>query len=411
MSTQSKLSRRTALKAGGAAAVLGLAPWQAARAQAQKFKFGAVLPMTGPFSQIGEFLKFAMMAGIAEANRRGGITGREIELIIRDDAGTPNRALLAAKELVGDQKVDFLYPEGVSGLALAVIPYATEQKMITMSNGSSPAIGDAAKFPFSFQTGDLAIKRVPAMVSAMRKMGATKVGILVSNNPATLALGERMAADLKPRYGIDMVGFRQFASDVKDLTSPLQALRDAGADFLVFDGAGKDNLRVVMSGLQTLGWKVRLLTEPGGHSGDLSEQIPKEQAAQFFSINYRVAVDTGDGNERVRAFIARHKEIAPIRNLPFGATTRDLVFLAKWAFDTAQSKYKQTDSATVKKVLEEIGSASFPDDYSLVLGNPGFTPQDHTTGNADYSKMWALMGVSSPVDGIYKGEALLVTDR
>ncbi len=124
-----------------------------------------------------------------------------------------------------------------------------------------------------------------------------------------------------------------------------------------------------------------------------------------------MAVDTGDGNERVRAFIARHKEIAPIRNLPFGATTRDLVFLAKWAFDTAQSKYKQTDSATVKKVLEEIGSASFPDDYSLVLGNPGFTPQDHTTGNADYSKMWALMGVSSPVDGIYKGEALLVTDR
>lgn len=409
MIDQFRISRRKALVAAAGAAAIVATPL--ARAQAGRFRFGAVLSETGAYSQIGEFLKVALTAGVAEINGRGGILGRQVDLIVRDDASNPGRALLAAKELVGDQKVEFLYPEGVSALALAVIPFTTEQSVLTISNGSSPGIGDAAKFPYSFQYGDLALKRVPAMVTAIRKFGARKVGVLVSTNPATLALGERMAADLKPKYGLDLAGYRQFAPDVKDLSSQLQALRDGGAELVVFDGAAKDNIRVLMTGMQTLGWKAKILTEPGGFSGDLTEQIPPELTGQFFAINYRVATDTGEKNERVAGFIARHKEFGPIRNLPFGCTTRDVVFLAKWAFETAQQRYRQTDGATLRKVLEEIGAVGYPEDYSLVLGNPRFTAQDHTTANADYSKLWSLIGVSRPVDGIYKGELLTVTDN
>src|SRR5258708_332243 len=74
------------------------------------FRIGAVLSKTGAYSQYGDFTEQGLRVGIKEVNDRGGILGRKIELFIRDDASNPGRSLLAAKELLTGQKVDFLYP-------------------------------------------------------------------------------------------------------------------------------------------------------------------------------------------------------------------------------------------------------------------------------------------------------------
>jgi hypothetical protein len=53
-----------------------------------------------------------------------------------------------------------------------------------------------------------------------------------------------------------------------------------------------------------------------------------------------------------------------------------------------------------------VGGQDYPEAYRLVYDNPGFTPQDHTTNNADYSQFWGLIGAVTPERGIYAGEAL-----
>ena len=94
----------------------------------------------------------------------------------------PQRSLLAAQELVEEQKADFLYPELPSPNSLAVLPWATERKVITITNSATPRVGNVAEFPYSFQLGDLATKRVPAMIAAMKELGGKKVGVLVSTS-------------------------------------------------------------------------------------------------------------------------------------------------------------------------------------------------------------------------------------
>jgi hypothetical protein len=42
-----------------------------------------------------------------------------------------------------------------------------------------------------------------------------------------------------------------------------------------------------------------------------------------------------------------------------------------------------------------------------VLGNPHWTSTDHSTANVDYSKLWGLVRVSTPIDGRYEGEELI----
>src|SRR6267143_6077911 len=70
------------------------------------FKVGAVLSKSGPYSQFGGYGESALLVAVKQVNEAGGILGRKVELVIRDDASNPGRALLATKELVEEQKVD-----------------------------------------------------------------------------------------------------------------------------------------------------------------------------------------------------------------------------------------------------------------------------------------------------------------
>ena len=375
---------------------------------AKPFQFGAVLPKTGAYSQYGDFTEQGLRAGVNEINDKGGILGRKVELVVRDDASNPGRSLLAAKELFTEHNVDFLYPEIISGLALATLPYTSENKIFTVSNGSSPLIGEAKKFPYSFQLADLATKRLPSMAAAMKKLGGTKVGILVSTNPPQVALGDALNAELATKYGMQIAGYKQFTVDTKDLSPQLQSLRDAGADIIAFDSAARDNIRVVMAAMQTLGWKAKLVTEPAALYGDLREQVPEAVAGQFYAVNYRIGTRYGTPSSDLKAFIDDMKQIGPIQNLAISAVARDSVFLVKWAFETAQHENGNTTSDSIKTVLESIGKRQLPPGYSLALGNPGYNAGDHTTANADYSQFWGLIHVSPLIDGTYEGEPLTV---
>lgn len=165
---------------------LALSHPAAAADDTKPFRIGAIIEQTGVFAPFGKFIEPGLIVAVNEINAMGGILNRKVELVVRDDGGNPGRGLLAVKELVGDQHVDFLYSGVISGIVLASLPYATEQKMLSIANGSSPLIGDPAKFPYSFQLSDLSSKRVAPVAEALRKLGGHKVGIITTTNPQTM---------------------------------------------------------------------------------------------------------------------------------------------------------------------------------------------------------------------------------
>jgi branched-chain amino acid transport system substrate-binding protein len=394
--------------AWSAAALVALGVSQASADEKPPFRIGAILSKTGAYSQQGAFVEQGLRVGIKRANAAGGILGRQIELVIRDSASNPARGLLAAKELIGEQHVDFLYPEIISGIALAELPYTTEQKLFTIANGASPQIGDVSKFPYSFQYSDSVMRRPPAMAAALKKLGGHKVGILVSTNPPQQELGDSLNRDLKAKYGLEVAGYKQFSVDAKDLSPLLQGLRDAGADIIAFDGAGRDSVRVVMTGMQTLGWDAKVLGEPAVVYGNLLEQIPPPVAKQFYSINYRVATRTGPTSPLLRQYIKDLEELGPITNIGYNAAGTDVVTIVKWAYEKAQKQFGSVDADKLKTILENVDNSDFREQHPLLFEKPGYSDKDHTTKNADYSQFWALAHASKPEHGLYEGEDLEV---
>ncbi len=97
-----------------------------ASAQDNKFKIGLILPMTGQSASTGRQIEAA--ARLYMAQNGDTVAGKKVELIVKDDTGLPDVTKRLAQELVVNDKVNVLAGFGLTPLALAVAPIATQSK-------------------------------------------------------------------------------------------------------------------------------------------------------------------------------------------------------------------------------------------------------------------------------------------
>ena len=101
------------------------------------FKIGLVLPMTGPFASTGKQIEAA--ARLYMAQNGATVAGKKVELIVKDDTGVPDITKRLAQELVVNDQVSVLAGFGLTPLALATAPIATQSKtpLVVMSAATS----------------------------------------------------------------------------------------------------------------------------------------------------------------------------------------------------------------------------------------------------------------------------------
>src|SRR5512132_2913489 len=122
---------RSALAGIGVVALLGVPPGpDRAAAQPKPIKIGEI----NSYSGVATVYTFPYKEGLAmatkEINDAGGVLGRPIEYVHRDDKLKPDEAVKAARELVSQEKVDYLAGCISSGVGLAISAYAKEAKTL-----------------------------------------------------------------------------------------------------------------------------------------------------------------------------------------------------------------------------------------------------------------------------------------
>jgi branched-chain amino acid transport system substrate-binding protein len=125
-------SRRRLLAAAAIAAVAPDRPRPGARGRAP-IRVGEI----NSYSTIPQFLvpyRKGWELAVEEVNAAGGLLGRRVEVIARDDAGKPDDAVRHATELVASEKVDLLAGTFLSNVGLAVADFALRNRRC-----SSPA--------------------------------------------------------------------------------------------------------------------------------------------------------------------------------------------------------------------------------------------------------------------------------
>ncbi len=119
-------TRRTFLKTTAGLSVAA-AFGSGARAAEEIAKVGLILPMTGPFASTGRQIDAAVKLFLAQNGAVHG--GRRIEVILKDDTGNADTTRRLAQELVVNDRAAFLAGFGLTPLALATAPIATQGKV------------------------------------------------------------------------------------------------------------------------------------------------------------------------------------------------------------------------------------------------------------------------------------------
>ena len=160
------------------AANLPLGATAPAFAQSDPIRIGLILPMTGPFASTGRQVEAA--AKLYMAQHGSTVAGRKVELIVKDDGGTADVTRRLAQELVVNDKVAVLAGFGLTPLALATAPIATQSKtpMVVMAAATSSII-DAS--PFIVRTSFTLPQATIGIAEWAPKNGIRKAVTLVSD--------------------------------------------------------------------------------------------------------------------------------------------------------------------------------------------------------------------------------------
>jgi branched-chain amino acid transport system substrate-binding protein len=141
-------------------------------------KVGLILPMTGAFTTTGKQVE----AGARFYMQQNGATvdGRKIDLILRDDAGIADNSRRIAQELLARDKVNILAGFGLTPIALAIAPLATETKTPMVVMAAATAIVTESS-PYIVRSSFPQAAPVVIIADWGAKHGLRKVATLVSD--------------------------------------------------------------------------------------------------------------------------------------------------------------------------------------------------------------------------------------
>lgn len=170
------MQKRVFLKAT-TVAVLALGT-SLAMAQDNLFKIGLILPMSGPFASTGKQIEAAVRLYMAQNGDT--VAGKKVELILKDDTSAPDVTKRIAQELVVNDKVNVLAGFGLTPLALATAPIATQSKtpLVVMAAATS-SITQAS--PFIVRTSFTLPQAAVGIADWAPRNGIKKVVTLVSD--------------------------------------------------------------------------------------------------------------------------------------------------------------------------------------------------------------------------------------
>lgn len=234
-----RITRSAFLVSVACAAVALAAP--AVFAQGKPIRIGVPTAMQ---LQVGRDTQDAVKMAIDDINAKGGVLGRQLEMVVADETENPETGISAIKKLTADEKVDVLIGGYTSGVTLAQLPHISSAKTIYLGVGAaSPAVQakvktDYENYKYVFRVGPLnsahQARHLTGFVSNFVKgeLGISKIAIVGEN--------AKWVQDLVPllkkgatEAGADVRATEFFDAQTSDFSPLFSKVKDSGAQYMV----------------------------------------------------------------------------------------------------------------------------------------------------------------------------------
>jgi branched-chain amino acid transport system substrate-binding protein len=278
---------------------------------ADPIKIGLVTALSGQSARAGEALTRGATIAIEEINAKGGVLGRPLELVRRDDESNPAKGLIAARELIQREKVAVLVGGLDTPVALAIVPFVNNAKVpfvVPWAAGTNITQNGAAE-NYVFRVSAMDDEVDKAIVQfASKTYGTKKPGLILVNNP----WGESNEHGLKSAMktaGTEPAGIEKFEANDVDVVPQLSRLKQAGADTLFLVGNVGPASQVVKS-LDRMGWAPPIVSHWGPAGGRFTELAGPNAKNVIFVQTYSFFGDLSPVGKKVMAALqAKYPDI------------------------------------------------------------------------------------------------------
>ncbi len=241
-----KLTRRKALLTlASLAAAVAASP----AVQAQTIKIGE-LNSYKLFPAFLEPYKKGWELALDEINRAGGINGRKIEVVSREDGGNPGDAVRAAEELLSRENVSLLMGTFASHIGLAVSNLANQRKVVFIA---AEPLTDKIVWEngnrYTFRIRPSTYMQVAMLIPEAAKLKKQRWAIVYPNyeyGQSATASFKKLLTNAQP--GVQFIGEQAPALNKIDAGAVVQALADAKPDAIFSSLFGADLQKFVREG-------------------------------------------------------------------------------------------------------------------------------------------------------------------
>lgn len=369
-------TRRSFLGVAIAAAMAASLPATAA----DTIRIGLVTALSGQSARAGEAITRGLTIAIDELNAGGGVLGRKFELVRRDDEAIPAKGVIAARELLFNEKVAVLFGGLDTPVSLAIIPIASQAKVPFMGpwaagtpithNGTNP------NYVFRVSAVDELVDRA-ILRYAQKTFGTKKPGLILVNNPWGQSNEKGLRAAMEAK-GVKPAGIEMFEGNDVDVVPQLTRLKEGGADTLFLVGNVGPSAQVVKS-LDRMGWKVPVVSHWGPAGGRFTELAgPNAKEVHFVQTYSFFGNQRPMGAKVLKMLMAKYPEIKG----PGDVTPAVGVANAYDAMQLTALAIKLAGSTDGDKIREGFYKIAAYDGLIKNYRHP-FTPDNHDAINED----------------------------
>jgi branched-chain amino acid transport system substrate-binding protein len=336
---------------------------------ADPIKIGSVLSVTGPAAFLGDPELKTLQLYVDDLNKKGGVLGRQLQLVHYDDGSDANKANSFTKRLIEDDKVDVLVGGTTTGATMSSVPLAEKAGIPFISLAGAVVIVEPVK-KHVFKTPHTDRMAAEKVFEDMKKRGLTKVALL-SETSGFGASGKKETEAVAGKYGITLVANETYGPKDTDMSPQLTKIKTTPGLQAVFVFGLGQGPAIVTKNYKQLGITLPLYQSHGVASdeflklaGSAAEGVRLPSPAQLIPEK----LPANDPQKPiVTSYEKTYKAAYKADVSTFGGYAYDGLMLAVDAIKRAGS----TDKAKVRDALEATKG------FVATSGTFNMSPTDH----------------------------------
>ena len=205
---------------------------------ADPIKIGSILSVTGPAAFLGDPELKTLQMYVEDINKKGGVLGRQLQLVHYDDGSDASKANGFTKRLIEDDNVDILVGGTTTGSTMSMAPLVEKAGIPFISLAGAVVIVEPVK-KFIFKTPHTDRMAAEKVFEDMKKRNISKVALFAETSGFGQS-GKKETEAVASKFGITLVASETYGPKDTDMSPQLTKIKNtAGVQAVFIFGLGQ----------------------------------------------------------------------------------------------------------------------------------------------------------------------------